>query len=88
MSELGQNAKNSHRAFVVRFTPVRDRIADIAALRICAINGLMHCSKQNLYSITSSARADKSDAGVSAGLEPRGPLTLMAPVEPQGQQTL
>jgi UbiD family decarboxylase len=29
MSLVGQNAKNSHWAYLVRFTPVSDRIADI-----------------------------------------------------------
>ena len=49
---MGQSEKTSLRANVVRFTPDRDRIADITALRICAKSG-----HRLGYSITSSARA-------------------------------
>jgi hypothetical protein len=39
----------------VRYAPNSDRSRHQSELTRCAINGLMHCSKQHPYSITSSA---------------------------------
>jgi hypothetical protein len=41
----------------VRFPPNNDRTADAVLCQLCANSGLMQCSKQHLYSITSSAVA-------------------------------
>src|SRR6476661_4037274 len=47
-------------AYLVRFTPVSDRRADIRNRQLRAKNGHMQCSKPQCYSITSSARESRS----------------------------
>ena len=54
----------THRCDDVRYAPNSDQIADIPELPKSANNGLVHRSKGNAYSITSSARASKA-AGTS-----------------------
>src|SRR6266700_4835957 len=55
-SAPGQIEKNSVRAHVFRFALELGHCSTQSALRICANNGLMRRSTQQLYSITSSAR--------------------------------
>src|SRR5260370_42419917 len=60
LAATGQNAKNSHWAYLVRFTPVSDRRADIRNRQLRAMSGPTQCSKLHLRSNTSSARATSS----------------------------
>jgi hypothetical protein len=50
-------------AFLVRFTPVSDRRADIRNRQLRANRDLTHRSKKHRYSITSSARS-KNVSGI------------------------
>jgi hypothetical protein len=59
---VGSRAPVSTNSPDVRSTPISDAIADIAAAPLSAKPGLMHRSKQHIYSITSSAVAT-SDGG-------------------------
>jgi hypothetical protein len=53
---LGSKADTSQRNRHVRFTPESRHVRCNRGCRFWAISGLMHRSKQHLYSITSSAR--------------------------------
>src|SRR6266404_300740 len=59
-----QNRKYSLGVDVFRFTPESGLMSDIAPCPFRATSGLMHRSKRQLYSITSSARCS-SDVGTS-----------------------
>jgi hypothetical protein len=48
----------------VRFTPESGHSPTRSGCLLWAISGLMHCSKQHLYSITSSARASSEGGTV------------------------
>ena len=48
MLQMGQNAKNSPRAYVVRSTPDNARRADILDRQLHAMNQHMQCSKTAL----------------------------------------
>src|SRR5258705_13166712 len=54
---LGQNRKNSMRAYDFRFAPESGHCATESACPFRANNGLMHCGKKASYSITSLASA-------------------------------
>jgi hypothetical protein len=43
MAESGQSQKSSERANIVRFTPDRDRCADISNRQVCANSGHRFC---------------------------------------------
>jgi hypothetical protein len=59
---MGQKAKYSLRADVFRFASNNGHRSTGSACPFGASNGLMHCSKKDRYSITSSARLS-SDCG-------------------------
>jgi hypothetical protein len=65
MSELGQKAKYSVRANVVRCCPDNRHTATTAPCPFGAKSRLMHRSKQHLYSITSSAATSRPGGTVS-----------------------
>src|SRR5262249_35332284 len=61
----GSGADVTHLLSDVRCTPQSGQTADMLACPLSARNGLMHCSKIDRYSISSSARM-RSDSGTSS----------------------
>jgi hypothetical protein len=59
---VGQNRKSSMRANVFRFAPESGHRAMQSACPLRATSGLMRRSRQQVYSITSSARRSLSQA--------------------------
>ena len=64
MSLMGQTRKSALVTAMSAFPPDSDQIADIAGGPFRAMNGLMHRSKQPLYSIDSSARPSSESGTV------------------------
>ena len=64
MSEMGQNSHLPHRNTDARFTSISRPQQGGFNATLCAITGLVQCSKQARYSITSSARS-RNDSGMA-----------------------
>ena len=62
MSALGSKADIGARPINVRFTPKSGHRNSVVQCLLCAMSGLMQCSKKHIHSIISSARI-MSDSG-------------------------
>ena len=77
MSEMGHFSPLPHRNSVDRFTSGSSHNSDTTALTLRATSGLMHRSKQHLYSITSLVWASNVGGLIDRDDYPRYPTACL-----------